>query len=131
MDRHKYPEFHYFRNRMYKRDMRHPGWRQTAVNCGFMCYHCYSIDFLELHEPFGEDHWNEGRMQQRVLMCFDCHMEREHPTYYQNGWIHRIQMSKLADDIEIEIYVFHRNYDQWIKDFGLKDTFARYIMEKE
>jgi hypothetical protein len=119
-----------FFNRMAKRKHVHgANWRQVWVDCGGQCVKCGSGEYLEFHEPFGEEGCTNGwgRMQTRLLICFSCHCA-EHPENTQNmenGW-GRKTGNTLNDDIQLEIWM-HGGWDQWIKDFKLNDTYGRLL----
>lgn len=116
-----------FRTRLANRTFRHGNWRQTFVDCGGMCIKCYNYNSgsLELHEPFGEDHFGWGMMQSRILLCAVCHNE-EHMGGFQDV---NTKASQLAIDVDIEIELYG-GYDNWIKRFGLIDRFAWIINQK-
>jgi len=121
-----------FFNRMAKRKFVHGNWRQVWVDCGGQCvrkaedgYPCGNTEYLEFHEPFGEDGsangW--GRLQSRVLLCFTCHC-KEHPTL--SGEPQRKTGNTLNDDVQLEIWMCG-GWDNWIKKFKLQDTFGRLL----
>ena len=115
-----------FQNRMAKRAFRHgKNWRQVYINCGGMCLLCYEVDGLEFHEPFGEDKFGWNIFQSRVLLCHDCHMDKEHENLFTESPY--LKPSRLQEDVNIEILI-HGGYDQWIKDFKLEDTPARWLL---
>lgn len=101
-------------------------WRQFVVDCGGMCIKkdkngipCGSTEYLEFHEPFGEDHLGWGTMQSRVLLCFTHHME-EHPEIKA---LTRKTGNNLNADVSREITECG-GYDKWIEKFGLIDRFG-------
>lgn len=113
----------YFMGRMRKRKERHGDFRQVFVDCGGMCVRCHSVYGLEFHEPFGEDHKEEGRMQSRLLFCTKCH-QNEHPGHAKGQLrLWEFKTSILAEDMDLEIFL-HGGWDEWIKDFGLIDRFG-------
>lgn len=122
-----------FQNRMAKRTFIHgKNWRQVWVDCGGMCVRkgedgipCGSAEYLEFHEPFGEDGSGNGwgRLQSRVLFCFPCHC-KEHPALSGEPW--RKVGNTLNDDVQIEIWMLG-GWDNWIKRFALQDTFGRLL----
>ncbi len=113
-----------FQSRMAKRKLRHGGrWRQVFIDCGGMCLMCYNVSSLEFHEPFGEDKLGWGVFQSRVVLCHDCHAgEPNTPDSYTVG-----QPSQLAEDVAIEMIICG-GYDNWVKKFGLQDTFGRLLL---
>ena len=113
-----------FQLRMARRKYKHGNWRQAVVDCGGMCIRCWSVDNLEFHEPFGEDKLGWGIFQQRLLLCHTCH-DKEHSELF--GENRNIQPSLLSEDVSIEI-LRHGGYQQWLKDFNLKDTFGRFLI---
>lgn len=116
-----------FQCRIAKRLLQHGNWRQTWIDCGGQCVKCGSTEYLEFHEPLGEDGimngW--GRLQARMLLCFPCHCE-EHPENTENmdgGW-QRKSGNTLNYDVQIEIWMCG-GWEKWIERFGLQDTFGR------
>ncbi len=121
-----------FQDRMSERKHRHGNFRQVWIDCAGVCIHkdengfvCGSTKNIEFHEPFGEDKMGWNIMQARVLECFLCHC-KEHPQL--NGEPLRCTSPGeiLAEDIQLEIWM-HGGWEQWIKDFGLQDTFGRLL----
>ena len=107
---------------MAKRSHRHgKNWRQVYINCGGMCLNCGAVDGLELHEPFGEDHYGWGMFQSRILLCHNCHSKVEHGNLF--GGNRYIKPSMLSIDIDAEIRLYG-GYDQWMTYFNIQDTFA-------
>ena len=90
------------RQRNQKRTKRHGHWRHVIDHWHGLCAICGEKMMDELHEPFGEDHHNDGRLQARIPVCRDCH-NRE-----RNGWDgdmgNRARItSTYIEDIEEEI----------------------------
>ena len=115
-----------FQSRMTKRKYKHGDFRQTFIDCAGQCVVCFEDDFLEIHEPFGENKNGMGkRLQTRCLMCAACH-SKEHATIFDHRFI---QPSRLALDINIEI-ILCGGYDKWIDKFGLIDRIGYYFGNK-
>lgn len=115
-----------FSKRNAKRTKRHGNWRQIVVDCGCMCCYidedglpCGGTVGLEFHAPQTEEGGNN-----RMLYCRLHHTE-EHPEYQLTLMTHTWQPnpSVLAEDIEFEI-TKAGSYSNWIKKFGLVDTFG-------
>lgn len=86
------------------RTKRHGHWRHIIDYWNGLCVVCGENLVEELHEPFGEDHYNEGRFQARVPMCRVCHNR----AHRDNGWRgdpeNRVcHISMYITDIESEI----------------------------
>ncbi len=103
----KDPEIRKLIHRNSARDSVHWNWRQIFIDCGGVCNYvdpetglCGSIEQLEFHEQFGEDHKNEGRMQQRVLMCSPHHNHMHPERYHVEDNPHK---SLLFEDIQADI----------------------------
>src|SRR4030067_2265453 len=113
-----------FQNRIAKRTFIHGrNWRQVFINYGGMCYRGYAVEGLEFHEPFGEDKYNWSMLQARILLCHDCHMNGIHQDMFnQDSYL---RPSRLSEDVSVEMLI-HGGYDQWVKDFKLENTFARW-----
>uniref|UniRef100_A0A6M3XJ80 HNH endonuclease n=1 Tax=viral metagenome TaxID=1070528 RepID=A0A6M3XJ80_9ZZZZ len=87
---------------------------------------CGSVKSLEFHEPFGEDHNGDGRMQQRILLCW------YHHYIYHMGDITRGQpkKSKLTEDISYEIDK-ENDLAGWMKKYGLVKKNENGTMQNE
>ena len=102
--------------RFYIREKRHPNWRQTYINANGMCVNCSEVEGLEFHEPFGEDHNGDGKMQVRSLLCNSCHYDEHiHEGYSVNR---RPYPSMLQEDVAWEMAKYG-GVDNWEKAFGL------------
>ena len=99
------------------RDKRHPGWRHIIDYYNGVCARC-GEPMEELHDPFGEDHNGEGKMQIRIPLCSVCHV-REHPCW-QNRNRHTSE-SKYLDDISAEI-VSCGGYAEWVRHYHIPGT---------
>jgi len=100
------------------RSKRHGNWRQIVIDCGGICVRCSSSGYLEFHECFGEDHNGDGRMQQRILLCPDCHQDH-HPNNY--NVCSNPKKSKLMDDVNAEIRRCG-SYSLWLAYYMLDDS---------
>ena len=119
------PDYHRFMTRTRVRSKRHPGWRQTFVDCNGECQWrvngsiCRERDTLEFHEQYGEDHNGDGRFQQRILYC-NAHHNEAHNDVEVND---RRYASKLQEDVCIEVEIVG-GYRQWLEKYGLKERVA-------
>jgi hypothetical protein len=91
------------------RTQRHGHWRQICANYLFMCAYCGADTISDLHEPFGELPWGfehdnngNGKFQQRIPLCYDCHT-LEHDGVRAQVVNHRKNLPLYVDDIQWEI----------------------------
>lgn len=97
-------EFHQYCRRVWRREQRHPGWRQVFVDCDGMCQWamdggvCGEVEKLEFHELFAEDKKGDGRMQKRILYCIAHHFEA-----HQGIVNERHHPGKLQEDVAYEM----------------------------
>jgi len=102
-------------------------WRQIYVDCDRMCQWrnedgelCGSMDGLEFHENFGEDHNGDGRMQQRLLLCY-YHHYLYHMEYGYGVNNCQPNISKLKEDVFFEIERAG-SYKKWLEKYGLIES---------
>jgi len=107
-----------FRKRRNSRTRKHGNWRQMVIDAAGICLICWTSEYLEFHEPFGEDSGN-GKFQGRMLMCHHHHGEEHQGAHWRKG-MEYLTPSKLMDDVNIEI-ILVGGYDNWVKKFGLID----------
>lgn len=122
-------------NRMAHRSHSHgKNWRQIVIDCGGMCIYrngstepCGAVDYLEFHEPFGEDHVGLGRMQSRVLVCFKHHCEIHDMDYALESGHCRKTGNNLLSDVSAEMEACG-GYVAWVKKYNLVDRFGIYAL---
>ena len=107
--------------RVAKRTKRHGNWRQIYVDYDGMCALCGETLSLEFHEPFGEDYGN-GKLQARILLCFDCHAKEHGNDPHQKPEFRR-NPSQLQEDITFEI-TRAGSMKKWMAQYGLKEKAA-------
>ena len=117
-------EWHKHKRRCWRRDQRHPGWRQTYVDCDGECqwkvegYLCRDRDLLEFHHYYMKKKRNGDEYKEmRTLYCLRHHQE----THIDDTGIvcnERHYPSMLQEDICVEIEEAG-SYDKWIEKHGL------------
>lgn len=113
-------------NRTQKRKYKHgENWRQIVVDCGALCVNCFSLESLEFHEPFGENHNSNPKFQSRVLLCSKCH-SKEHGEMFARRFVHK---SHLLEDVAFEMEQCG-GYNKWIKKYNLIDRFGELLIQK-
>ena len=121
-------EQHYLVTRGNRRTQRHGNWRQTYIDCGGMCIAeigdkaepCGAVDFLELHEIWGENHDPDrtGKFQHRVLLCNTHHAMIEDKCHQYTFIKGQYQQSVLSTDVDLEI-LLAGNTDKWAERYKL------------
>jgi hypothetical protein len=82
---------------------------------------CESLDFLELHETFGENgHRSDPKFQVRVLRCPDHHFDEHQLMGFA---FKRGKPSQLVEDVQLEVFLCG-GWDKWIKKYNLIDRFG-------
>jgi len=89
---------------------------------------CGELEWLEFHEPFGEEHQGEGRFQQRMLVCPNHH-DQVHGGKVYNGGFPTI-LSCVAPDVDMEIRKC-RGYWPWVKRYNLDPSRAGCLLPGE
>lgn len=107
--------------RNYNRTVRHGNWRQIYVDCQGMCQYsengndiCGETRSLEFHEIFGEDKKQEGKMQQRILLCEYHHSLFEGHDLVKN----RYYPSMLSEDVSLEVLLCG-GWKKWLEKYNL------------
>ena len=98
------------------RTKRYGNWRQLYHDALGICQAegCGSVDNLEIHEE------TDGiSVITWKILCMNCHLKREHGDINTN-WIRRKYLSKLSDDINIEITKC-RGLEEWKEYYNIKD----------
>ena len=112
------------------RTYRHGNWRQTYVDCLGMCtaringdeMPCGAVDFLELHEIFGEnDRRNDPKFQQRILLCNLHHALVEDRGHQTEFILDQYKPSRLSEDVSLEI-ILEGGYQKWVGKWKLDDS---------
>lgn len=109
------PAVRAYLTRCRKRRVRHGNWRQTIADYGFLCGRCGAPEIADLHEPFGEDHNGDGKMQARIPLCYACH-EAEHGGAVRP----RPNGSLYLNDIQAEMDAFGGSMGRWAEKYGVK-----------
>ena len=113
-------------NRGTVRTFRHGNWRQVYVDCLGMCVAqingsglpCGAIDFLELHEAWGESNLGENKFQQRILLCSLHHALIEDRAHQAEFILGQYRPSVLPRDIALEI-AWEGGYAKWVAKWKL------------
>ena len=118
----KDPKKHARNRRNHHRKNRHGAdWRGILEYYGRACANinnpevegeCLENKLLELHEPFGEDKAQQGKMQLRILLCRYCHC-REHDWKWpltRGGYTMMLEDTDAEIEEEGSIEAWERKY---------------------
>jgi len=83
---------------------------------------CGAVDFLELHEIWGENHNPEtGKFQQRILLCNEHHAMVDGRAHQVELILGEYRLSRLQEDVQIEV-LLAGGYYKWIAKYKLDDS---------
>ena len=106
----KDPHVRAYAQRICRRSIRHPSWRQVAYDCGFVCVNAaedewwdtceidYNLEFHELFEENKKVNRETPKLQSRILLCRACH-QLQGAFFPMN----RGNVSRVLEDIDFEM----------------------------